>query len=159
VRGLWRMLLANPSCGTSKFALPAKDMIQGLSHLTFICHDLDKMALIITDVLGGEEVYSSGDATFSTSREKFFLAGGLWIAIMEGESLPSRTYNHVAFKVSEAELARARVAAERLGLDVLPSRPRVDGEGQSLYFHDHDNHLFELHTGTLDERLARYAKG
>ncbi len=131
-------------------------MIQGLSHLTFICRDLDKMTVIIRDVLGGEEVYYSGDATFSTSREKFFVAGGIWIAIMEGESLPSRTYNHVAFKVSEADLERARVAAAQLGLDVRAPRPRVDGEGQSLYFHDHDNHLFELHTGTLDERLARY---
>ena len=131
-------------------------MIQGLSHLTFICLDLDKMARVISEVLGGEEVYSSGDATFSASREKLFVAVGIWIAIMEGESLPSRTYNHVAFKVTETELARARVTAERLGLDVRASRPRVDGEGQSLYFHDYDNHLFELHTGTLDERLARY---
>lgn len=78
---------------------------------------------------------------------------------MEGESLPTRTYNHVAFKVDEAQLERARVAIVRLGLDFKPPRPRVDGEGQSLYFHDHDNHLFELHTGTLDERLARYAQG
>ena len=131
-------------------------MIQGLSHLTFIVRDLDKMARVITEVLGGEEIYSSGDATFSTAREKFFVAGGIWIACMEGESLPSRTYNHVAFKVSETDLERARVAAERLGLDVRAPRPRVDGEGQSLYFHDHDNHLFELHTGTLEERLARY---
>jgi fosfomycin resistance protein FosX len=131
-------------------------MIEGLSHLTFIVRDLDKMADIITEVLGGVEVYSSGDQTFSTSREKFFLAGGIWIAIMEGESLPSRTYNHVAFKVSDGQLERARIAIVRLGLDMRPPRPRVDGEGQSLYFHDHDNHLFELHTGTLDERLARY---
>ena len=78
---------------------------------------------------------------------------------MEGESLPSRTYNHVAFKVIDEALEKARIAATKLGLDVRPPRPRVDGEGQSLYFHDHDNHLFELHTGTLDERLARYAKG
>jgi fosfomycin resistance protein FosX len=134
-------------------------MIQGLSHLTFIVRDLDKMARIITEVLGGEEVYSSGDDTFSTSREKFFVAGGIWIAIMEGESLRSRTYNHVAFKVSDAELETARLAATKLGLDIRPPRPRVDGEGQSLYFHDYDNHLFELHTGTLDERLARYAGG
>jgi fosfomycin resistance protein FosX len=27
------------------------------------------------------------------------------------------------------------------------------------YFYDYDNHLFELHTGTLEERLARYAEG
>jgi fosfomycin resistance protein FosX len=134
-------------------------MIQGLSHLTFIVRDLDKMADIITAVLGGEEVYSSGDATFSTSQEKFFIAGGIWIAIMEGESLPTRTYNHVAFKVDDVKLEKARIAAEKLGLDIRPPRPRVDGEGQSLYFYDHDNHLFELHTGTLDERLARYAKG
>jgi fosfomycin resistance protein FosX len=134
-------------------------MIQGLSHLTFIVRDLDKMADIITEVLGGEEVYSSGDNTFSTSREKFFLTGGIWIAIMEGETLPTRTYNHVAFKVTDEQLEKARIAATKLGLDIRPPRLRVDGEGQSLYFHDHDNHLFELHTGTLDERLARYAKG
>lgn len=134
-------------------------MIQGLSHLTFIVRDLDKMSLIITEVLGGSEVYSSGDRTFSTAREKFFVAGGLWIAIMEGESLPARTYNHVAFKVTDEQLEQARKAAENLGLDIRPPRPRVDGEGQSLYLHDHDNHLFELHTGTLEQRLARYAKG
>jgi fosfomycin resistance protein FosX len=134
-------------------------MIQGLSHLTFVVRDLEKMSRIVTEVLGGKEVYSSGDATFSTSREKFFVAGGLWIAVMEGESLPTRTYNHVAFKVSDAQLEQAKLAIERLGLDVKLPRSRVDGEGQSLYFHDHDNHLFELHTGTLDERLARYVRG
>jgi fosfomycin resistance protein FosX len=134
----------------------SEPMIQGLSHLTFIVCDLDKMSAVITQVLGGEEVYSSGNNTFSTSREKFFVAGGIWIAIMEGESLPTRTYNHVAFKVTDEQLDKARIAAEKLGLDIRPPRPRVDGEGQSLYFHDYDNHLFELHTGTLDERLSRY---
>lgn len=134
-------------------------MIQGLSHLTFIVRDLEKMSHIITEVLGGVEVYSSGEATFSTSREKFFVAGGIWIAIMEGVSLPTRTYNHVAFKVSDEQLEKAEKAVVRLGLDVKPPRPRVDGEGQSLYFHDYDNHLFELHTGTLDARLARYGRG
>jgi fosfomycin resistance protein FosX len=133
-------------------------LIQGLSHLTFIVRDLDKMAGIITDVLGGEEVYSSGDATFSTSREKFFVAGGIWIAVMEGESLPTRTYNHVAFKVDDEQLETARIAIEKLGLEMKPPRPRVEGEGQSLYFYDHDNHLFELHTGTLEDRLVRYAQ-
>jgi fosfomycin resistance protein FosX len=131
-------------------------MIEGLSHLTFIVRDLDKMSLIITEVLGGKEVYSSGDKVFSTSREKFFIAGGMWIAIMEGESLPTRSYNHVAFKVSDAQLEKARATIEKLGLDLKPPRSRVVGEGQSLYFHDYDNHLFELHTGTLEERLKRY---
>lgn len=32
-------------------------------------------------------------------------------------------------------------------------------EGNSLYLYDFDNQVFELHTGTLDERLTRYATG
>ena len=47
----------------------------------------------------------------------------------------------------------------RLGLEMHPPRQRVEGEGRSIYFYDDDNHMFELHTGTLTERLARYAKG
>jgi fosfomycin resistance protein FosX len=54
--------------------LEIKPMIQGHSHFSFIVRDLDKMARIIVDVLDGEEVYSSGHATFSTAREKFFVA-------------------------------------------------------------------------------------
>jgi len=134
-------------------------MIEGISHITFIVRDLDRMARLIVEVLGGTEVYSSGDETFSVSREKFFLVNGVWLAAMEGEPLPERTYNHVAFKVAAGDLPRYREAIDRLGLDVREARPRVEGEGQSIYFYDDDNHMFELHTGTLDERLARYAQG
>lgn len=47
-------------------------MIEGLSHLTFIVRDLEKMSEVIIGVLGGREIYSSGDATFSTSQGKVF---------------------------------------------------------------------------------------
>ena len=134
-------------------------MIGGISHLTFIVSDLERMAALIVGVLGGREVYSSGDRTFSLSPEKFFLVGDLWIAIMEGEPLPQRSYNHVAFKVREQDLAQYREKIAALGLEMREPRPRVPGEGRSIYFYDHDNHLFELHTGTLDERLARYRDG
>jgi fosfomycin resistance protein FosX len=133
-------------------------MISEISHLTFIVHDLKKMSHIIVEVLGGREVYASGLKQHSLSPEKFFDVNGLWIAIMQGEPLPTRTYNHIAFKVSSEQLSKAKLAIEALGLDLRESRSRVSGEGQSLYFHDYDNHLFELHTGTLDERLAAYKK-
>lgn len=133
-------------------------MIKGLSHMTFIVRDLDRMSAILTGVLGAQEVYSSEDETFSLSREKFFLAGDVWIAIMEGEPLPTRSYNHVAFKIDEADVEEYRQRIVSLGLDMKPPRPRVEGEGLSLYFYDDDNHMFELHTGTLSERLARYAQ-
>ena len=134
-------------------------MIEALSHITLITRDLDRMSAILEQVLDGREIYSSGDDTFSLSREKFFIVGGQWIAVMEGESLPTRTYDHIAFKIPAAAIEDYRRRIETLGLELRESRPRVEGEGRSLYFYDDDNHLFELHTGTLEERLERYRQG
>jgi fosfomycin resistance protein FosX len=136
-----------------------KGVVEGISHITFVVKDLEKSARLFVEVFGAEEVYASGESTFSISKEKFFLVNGIWIAAMEGEPLAQRTYNHVAFKVRAADLPRYRSAIERLGLEMRESRSRVEGEGESIYFYDYDNHLFELHTGTLEERLRRYAAG
>ena len=84
-------------------------MIEGLSHMTFIVRDLDRMSAILTGVFDAREVYDSGARQFSLSREKFFLIGDLWIAIMQGEPLPERSYNHIAFKIDDAEIGRAHV--------------------------------------------------
>jgi catechol 2,3-dioxygenase-like lactoylglutathione lyase family enzyme len=134
-------------------------VIAGLSHMTFVVRDLERMTRILTGVFGAREVYASGEETFSVAREKFFQVGDLWIAVMEGEPLPSRTYNHVAFKIDDAEFDAYAARVKALGLEMHPPRERVAGEGRSLYFYDDDNHLFELHTGTLSERLQRYAHG
>ncbi len=138
-------------------------MIQGLSHLTFIVKNLDRMEEILATVLGARKVYDSGSETFSLSKERFFLVGegkdAIWIATMEGEALPGRTYNHIAFKIGDGDFDLCLERIRGLGLDVREGRARVEGEGQSIYFYDDDNHMFELHTGTLDERLRRYAQG
>jgi catechol 2,3-dioxygenase-like lactoylglutathione lyase family enzyme len=134
-------------------------VIEGLSHVTFVVRDLDRMTRILTGIFDAREVYASGEETFSIAREKFFQAGDLWIAVMEGEPLPSRTYNHVAFKIEDAEFEAYEARIKAMGLEIRPPRQRVPGEGRSLYFYDDDNHLFELHTGTLAERLERYAQG
>ncbi|WP_027054389.1 FosX/FosE/FosI family fosfomycin resistance hydrolase [Mesorhizobium erdmanii] len=133
-------------------------MIEGLSHITFIARDLGRMTEILTGIFDAREVYASDAEQFSLSREKFFLIGDLWIAIMEGEKLPERSYNHIAFKIGDTDFDRYAERVAKLGLDMRPPRPRVEGEGRSIYFYDDDNHMFELHTGTLAERLKRYAK-
>lgn len=130
--------------------------MKGISHLTFLVRDLERMARLLCDGLGAREVYDSAGREFSLSREKFFLLGDVWIAAMQGEPPAQRSYQHVAFAVDEAELPAYAARLQALGVELQPSRPRVEGEGQSLYFHDFDNHLFELHTGTLAQRLARY---
>ena len=134
-------------------------MANGLSHITFVCEDLDRMEEVLVRVLKARKLYDSGDATYSLSPERFYDVGGVWVAVMQGAALAGRSYNHVAFRIREAEYDERLTAVQALGLDVREGRARVAGEGRSIYFHDHDNHLFELHTGTLEDRLARYSQG
>ena len=129
--------------------------IEGISHITFIARDLERAANLLCAGLGAKEVYDSTRKNFSISREKFFTLGGIWLAVMEGEPV-ARSYRHVAFKVDAAELRELESRLRSLGVEIQPSRPRVEGEGQSLYFYDFDNNLFELHTGTLEQRLETY---
>lgn len=132
-------------------------VLRAISHITFIVRDLDRTAQLLCQGLDAREVYDSSSRNFSLSREKFFLLGDTWIVAMEGEPPADRSYQHVAFAVDEAELKVYQDRLEALGVEIREPRSRVEGEGQSLYFYDFDNHLFELHTGTLDQRLATYA--
>ncbi|EAF2258150.1 FosX/FosE/FosI family fosfomycin resistance thiol transferase [Listeria monocytogenes] len=131
-------------------------MISGLSHITLMVKDLNRTTAFLQNIFDAEEIYSSGDKTFSLSKEKFFLIAGLWICIMEGDSLQERTYNHIAFQIQSEEVDEYIERIKALGVEMKPERPRVEGEGRSIYFYDFDNHLFELHAGTLEERLKRY---
>jgi fosfomycin resistance protein FosX len=132
--------------------------IEGISHATFVVQDLERMARLMCEGLGGREVYDSHRKNFSLSHEKFFVVGGIWIAAMQGDASEQKSYSHLAFKVSEEALPVLEQRLRKLGVEIKPPRPRVEGEGQSLYFYDYDNHLFELHTGTLAQRLQRYAQ-
>ena len=128
----------------------------GISHITFIVRDLERMAVLLCQGLGAHEVYDSGNRQHSLSPEKFFLLGGTWIAAMQGEPPAQRSYQHVAFLVQESDLPDYVAKLSKLGVEIRQPRRRIEGEGQSIYFYDFDNHLFELHTGTLEQRLAAY---
>ncbi|CAM4353718.1 MULTISPECIES: FosX/FosE/FosI family fosfomycin resistance hydrolase [Listeria] len=131
-------------------------MVSGLSHITLVVQDLERTTTFLKNIFDAEEIYASGEATFSLSKEKFFMIAGLWVCIMEGDSLQERTYNHIAFEVQDDEIEEYLRRIEAVGAEVRPARTRVAGEGQSIYFYDFDNHLFELHAGTLQERLYQY---
>lgn len=132
-------------------------MIKGISHITLIVKNLDVTSDFLRNVFDAREIYSSEDKQFSLSREKFFLINDIWICIMEGDSLNERTYNHIAFLISESDFDSYVLKIIAAGVEIRPERPRVEGEGRSIYFYDFDNHLFELHTGTLKERLDIYS--
>lgn len=67
-----------------------------------IVRDVEKMGNFLRTIFDAEEVYDSSKENFSLSHEKFFIVGGIWMAVMEGEPLPVRSYNHIAFKVSDS---------------------------------------------------------
>ncbi|SCY59980.1 FosX/FosE/FosI family fosfomycin resistance hydrolase [Desulfoluna spongiiphila] len=131
-------------------------MIESVSHITFVVSDLERMSHFLVAIFDAEEIYDSNGQEFSLSKERFFLINGLWVAIMEGSPISERSYNHVAFKVADADFDLYVKRVRVLGVDILKGRDRVAGEGRSLYFFDHDNHLFEIHTETLNQRLVSY---
>ncbi len=133
-------------------------MIKTLSHITITVRNVERTGKFLQTVFDAKEVYDSSKKKFSLSYEKFFVIGDIWIAVMEGEPLQKRSYNHVAFKVSDSEFDEYVSRIKNLGLDIKPDRSRMSGEARSIYFYDYDNHLFELHTGTLGERLSYYSK-
>jgi len=133
-------------------------MVKGISHITFMVSDLQRMSNLLKNIFDAKEVYSSNGKEYSISKEKFFLIGELWVAIMEGESIPNKTYNHIAFKIADSDVDVYLNRIRNMGLELLEDRSRFKEESRSIYFYDYDNHLFELHTGTLDQRLELYNK-
>jgi len=128
-------------------------MIKGISHITFIVRDLNRSAQFFQKIFDAKEVYSRGDTV------KYLLINNLWIALNQGEPLPQRSYNHIAFQVDKDDIESYITKIKQAGAQIKPDRPnRKSDEGQSIYFYDFDNHLFELHTGTLPQRLAAYKK-
>ena len=91
-------------------------MIEGMSHITFVVRDLDRMAGFLTAIFDAEEVYASGETIMSLAPEKFLLINGIWIAVMEGDPPSEKTYDHIAFKVSEADLQGYSERIRTLGI-------------------------------------------
>ena len=121
----------------------------GISHITFVVSDLERTKIFFEQIFGATEVYSSSTA-------KYFQLNNLWIALNKGEPLPERTYNHIAFAIEDDDFDMYVERINNVGAEIVQGRTRLDGEGRSLYFYDYDNHLFELHAGTLSQRLDCY---
>ncbi len=134
-------------------------MISSLSHITLIVKDINRTKILLEKVFDAIEIYSSEEKTFSLYKEKYLLINDIWICLMQGDDATYRTYNHIAFKIPSDEIDEYKKRINDMGAEIISGRPRIKGEGQSLYFYDYDNPLFQLHTGSLDERLSAYLKG
>ncbi len=133
-------------------------MIECISHITFVVKNLDKTTQLFKELFNAKEVYYSAETKHSLFKERFFIVGSQWIAVMEDANILNRTYHHIAFKISDSDVDNYLNKIKTLNLELKPPRRRVSGEGYSIYFYDYDNNLFELHTETLEKRLASYTK-
>ena len=133
----------------------SKMSVNKISHITLICKDIEKTGKFLKEVFGAVEYYSNDQKVYSISKEKFFKIGDVWFVTMEGDPV-AKTYNHIAFQADDKDFAELRKKIEGLGLEILPGRERTKEEGDSIYFYDYDNHLFELHSGDLERRLEYY---
>jgi len=133
----------------SSLGLGGTFLITSISHITFIVKDFERTTVLLKKIFDAKEVYSSEIA-------KYFLINDLWIALNRGDALSKRTYNHIAFAIKDSDFDEYVKRIKEVGVDIMDGRVRRDGEGRSIYFYDFDNHLFELHTGSLAERLNHY---
>jgi len=110
---------------------------------------MERTASFLEKIFDAKEVYASPTA-------KYFLIGNTWVALNIGEPLSKRTYNHIAFAIDDNDFDEYVSRVKNVGAEILRGRERISADGRSIYFYDYDNHLFELHTGSLEERLACY---
>ncbi|MET3938625.1 metallothiol transferase [Paenibacillus sp. PvP094] len=126
--------------------------IQGINHLCFSVSNLERSITFYEQALGAR-IQVKGN------KLAYFDLAGLWIALNQEDVIRNyteRTYTHIAFTVKEEEFDKSVQELKAAGADILPGRARDPRDARSVYFTDPDGHLFELHTGTMKQRLDYY---
>ncbi len=132
--------------------------VRGVNHITIVVRDMVRTARLFIDALDAEEVYRSSDKEYSKYPEVFLKMHDVWLVVMQDPDVRrSRSYDHVALDIAADRLDEMREKLQKAGVEIVPSRPRIEREGQSIYFYDFDDHLFELHSGDIDERIRHYS--
>ena len=126
--------------------------IQGINHLCFSVSNLERSITFYEQALGAR-IQVKG------RKLAYFELAGLWIALNQEDVIRNyteRTYTHIAFTVKEEEFDTSVQELKAAGAYILPGRARDPRDARSVYFTDPDGHLFELHTGTMKQRLDYY---
>lgn len=126
--------------------------IQGVNHFCFSVSDLERSIVFYQEVFGADIVVKG-------RKLAYFDLDGLWIALNQEDverDLTPPTYTHIAFTVDEQDFGAWVRRLKELEVQIMPGRQRDERDKCSVYFLDPDGHMFELHTGTLKDRIDYY---
>lgn len=127
--------------------------IKSLNHLLFSVSDLEKSIEFYKNVFDAK-LLVKGRST------AYFDLNGIWLALNEEKNIPRNeiklSYTHIAFSIDETEFDVIHQKLVNLNVNILSGRDRDEKDKKSIYFTDLDGHKFELHSGTIQDRLDYY---
>lgn len=119
-------------------------MISGLNHITIAVSNVQTSLDFYTQILGftGHVVWESG---------AYLSINGLWVCLSKDTPSPAQDYSHIAWSVEADKFEDIKRTLLSAGVRQWKTNK---SEGDSLYCLDPDGNKFEIHVGSLEQRLA-----
>lgn len=119
-------------------------MILGLNHITIAVSDVERSLSYYRDILGFT-------AHVKWDNGAYLSVGEHWFCLSIDYPCPKSDYTHIAFDIAANEFESFAKRVISFGVEVWKENK---SEGQSLYILDPDGHKLEIHSGSLQSRLA-----
>jgi len=120
-------------------------MLGPISHVALVVSDPTKTAALFQSLF---EVPTIKRVDEEGHDETFIRLGETWCLLAKGSMERPRSGDHIAFRVSKAQLEATAAKLKAMDMEFILARSDT-----SLYFFDYDNHVFELDTTDLDADL------